>query len=140
MADHITEILALLAEQMRAADQDRARADQDREDHMRRFERLTEVMITGFGRLEVKFDDLKAEVAEVKQELTGTNKRVDILTDEQRITNRRLQATFEQTGQLTEQAANAEMRLTRTEQQAVPTNAELDARLREVENRLRNAS
>ena len=60
MADHITEILALLAEQMRAA-------DRDREDNMRRFERLTEVMIDGFGRLEDKLD--------------GVKQRVDVLTD-----------------------------------------------------------
>ena len=70
MADNITEILALLVEQMRAA-------DRDREDNMRRFERLTEVMIDGFGRLEDKLD--------------GVKQRVDVLTDEQRITNRRLQ-------------------------------------------------
>ncbi len=181
MADNFSEILALLAEQMRAADRDRARADQDREDNMRRFERLTEVMITGFGRLEDKIDG-------VKQELTGTNQRldhltervdhltervdhltervdnltdrvdhltervdnltdrvdhlterVDTLTDEQRTINRRLQATFGQTGELTEKVTDVDMRLTRTEQ-IVPTNAELDARLREVENRLRDAS
>ena len=70
MADNITEILALLAEQMRAA-------DRDREDNMRRFERLTQVMIDGFGRLEDKLD--------------GVKQRVDVLTDEQRTLNRRLQ-------------------------------------------------
>ena len=69
MADNITEILALLVEQMRAA-------DRDREDNMRRFERLTEVMIDGFGRLEDKLD--------------GVKQRVDVLTDEQRTLNRRL--------------------------------------------------
>ena len=144
MADHITEILALLAEQMRSADQDRARADQDRELTIQRFERLTEVMLSGFVRLEdkldEKFDELKQEVAGVNQRVDHLTDRVDILTDEQRTLNRRLQATFDQTGQLTEQAADTDLRLTRTERQAVPTNAELDARLREVETRLRNAS
>ena len=156
-----------MGEMMRAA-------DRDREENMRRFELLTEVMIAGFGRLEGKLDDVKQEVAGVKQEVAevkqevagvkqevagvkqevtgikqevagikqevvGLNKRVDVLTDEQRTMNRRLQATFDQTGQLTEQVTDVDMRLTRTEQ-VVPTNAELDARLREVENRLRNAS
>ena len=133
MADNITEILALLAEQMRAA-------DRDREDNMRRFERLTEVMITGFGRLEEKIDGVKTELTGTNQRLDHLTERVDMLTDEQRTLNRRLQATFDQTGQLTEQAADTDLRLTRTERQTVPTNAELDARLREVENRLRNAS
>ena len=132
MADNITEILALLAEQMRAA-------DRDREDNMRRFERLTEVMITGFGRLEEKIDGVKTELTGTNQRLDHLTERVDMLTDEQRTLNRRLQATFDQTGQLTEQAADTDLRLTRTEQMA-PTNAELDARLREVETRLRNAS
>ena len=130
MADNFSEILALLAEQMRAA-------DRDREDNLRRFERLTEVMLNGFVRLEDKLD---AKFDELKQEVAGVNERVELLTDEQRTLNRRLQATFEQTGQLTEQAADTDLRLTRTERQAVPTNAELDARLREVETRLRNAS
>ena len=133
MADNITEILALLAEQMRAA-------DRDREDNMRRFERLTQVMIDGFGRLEEKIDGVKTELTGTNQRLDHLTERVDMLTDEQRTLSRRLQATFDQTGQLTEQAADTDLRLTRTERQAVPTNAELDARLREVETRLRNAS
>lgn len=140
MADNFSEILALLAEQMRAADRDREAANRDREDNMRRFERLTEVMITGFGRLEDKIDGVKQELAGTNQRLDTLTDRVDNLTDEQRTMNRRLQATFDQTGQLTEKVTEVDMRLTRTEQQAAPTNAELDARLREVENRLRNAS
>ena len=133
MADNFSEILALLAEQMRAA-------DRDREDNMRRFERLTQVMIDGFGRLEEKIDGVKTELTGTNQRLDHVTERVDMLTDEQRTLSRRLQATFDQTGQLTEQAADTDLRLTRTERQTVPTNAELDARLREVETRLRNAS
>ncbi len=133
MADNFSELLALMAEQMRAA-------DRDREENMRRFEKITEVMLNGFVRLEDKLDGVKQEVAGVSQRVDVLTDRVDTLTDEQRTMNRRLQATFDQTGKLTEQAADVDMRLTRTEQQAVPTNAELDARLREVENRLRNAS
>ena len=133
MADNMSELLALISEQMRAA-------DRDREENMRRFERMTEVMIAGFGRLEDKIDGVKQEVAGVKQEVAALGQRVDALTDEQRTMNRRLQATFDQTSQLTEKVTDVDVRLTRTEQQAAPTNAELDARLREVENRLRNAS
>ena len=149
-----------MAEQMRAADRDREENMRRFEDVGRNFERITQVMIDGFIRLENKFDELKQEVTDVKQEVAGVkqevagvkqevagvkqevvglNQRVDVLTDEQRTMNRRLQATFDQTGKLTEQAVDTEMRLTRTEQVA-PSNAELDARLREVENRLRNAS
>lgn len=135
-----------MAEQMRAADRDREENMRRFEDVGRNFERITQVMIDGFIRLENKFDELKQEVTDVKQEVAGVkqevvglNQRVDVLTDEQRTMNRRLQATFDQTGKLTEQAADTEMRLTRTEQVA-PSNAELDARLREVETRLRNAS
>ena len=153
MADNNSEMLALMAELMRSADRDREENMRRFEDIGRNFERLTQVMIDGFGRLEDKIiavkDEVagvkqevagvKQEVASVKQEVVGLNQRVDTLTDEQRAMNRRLQATFDQTGKLTEQAAATELRLTRTEQ-AAPTNAELDARLREVENRLRNAS
>ena len=139
MADNNSEMLALMAELMRSADRDREENMRRFEDVGRNFERLTQVMIDGFGRLEDKIVAVKDEVAGVKQEVVGLNQRVDTLTDEQRTMNRRLQATFDQTGKLTEQAAATELRLTRTEQ-VVPSNAELDARLREVENRLRNAS
>jgi archaellum component FlaC len=125
MADNNSEMLALMAELMRVA-------DRDREENMRRFESLTQTMIAAFGRLEDKIDG-------VRQEMAGISQRVDTLTEEQRITNRRLQAAFDQTDKLTEHAAKTDLRLTRTEQ-VVPTNAELDACLREVENRLRNAS
>ena len=139
MADNNSEMLALMAELMRSADRDREENMRRFEDIGRNFERLTQVMIDGFGRLEDKIVAVKDEVAGVKDEVVGLNQRVDTLTDEQRAMNRRLQATFDQTGKLTEQAAATELRLTRTEQ-VVPSNAELDARLREVENRLRNAS
>jgi hypothetical protein len=85
MADTNSEILALLAESMRAA-------DRDREENMHRFERL----IDHLG-------------------------RVDHLT-----------------GQVKER--QADLRLTHVEAAQQPTSAELDVRLRAVEEQLRKAS
>ncbi|HEX8327595.1 MAG TPA: hypothetical protein VF629_08645 [Hymenobacter sp.] len=161
MADSNSEILALLAESMRAA-------DRDREENMRRFERLTEVMVDGFGRLEGKIgetnvrldhltgrvdhltervDHLTVEVASLKVEVTEMkNDMHEVKTDIREIkvqaqeTNRRLANTFDHVGQLTEATQASELRLARVEQAYQPTNAELDARLRAVEAQLRNAS
>ena len=98
MADNNSEMLALMAELMRSADRDREENMRRFEDIGRNFERLTQVMIDGFGRLEDKIVAVKDEVAGVKDEVVGLNQRVDTLTDEQRAMNRRLQATFDQTG------------------------------------------
>ncbi|WP_310391694.1 hypothetical protein [Hymenobacter sp.] len=174
MADNNSEILALLAESLRAA-------DRDREENMRRFAQLTETMVNGFLRLEDRLGARIDNVATSVDHLTGRvdhltgrvdhltgrvdhlTERVDYLTGEvselktdmrevkgdvreikvqAQETNRRLANTFEQVGQLTEQTKASDLRLSHVEeaQARQPTNAELDARLRAVEEQMRSAS
>lgn len=89
--DRILEFMALMSDYMHSTD--------------RRFEQLTTVMHDGFERVNTQLGQLITE-------LRATNQRVDVLTGEVRevkadvrdikteaqATNRRLQATFEQTG------------------------------------------
>ena len=158
MVDHNSEILALLAESLRAA-------DRDREENMRRFTQLTETMVNGFLRLEDKLgariDNVAASVDHLTERVDHLTERVDHLTEEvgelktdmrevkadireikeqAQETNRRLVNTFDHVGQLTEQTGDSRMRLAHVEAAQQPTNTELDARLRAVEERLRHAS
>ena len=144
MADNNSEILALLAESLRAA-------DRDREENMRRFIQLTETMVNGFLRLE---DKLGARIDNVAASVDHLTERVDHLTVEvaelkidvreikvqAQETNRRLGNVFEHTGQLTEVSVATGLRLSHVEAAQQPTNAELDARLKSVEEQLRKAS
>ena len=151
MADNNSEILALLAESLRAA-------DRDREENMRRFEQLTEAMVNGFLRLEDRLgaridnvaasvdhltgrvDHLTGEVSELKTDMREVKADVREIKVQAQETNRRLANTFEQVGQLTEQTEASDLRLSHVEAAQQPTNAELDARLRAVEEQLRRAS
>ncbi len=151
MADNNSEILALLAEALRAA-------DRDREDNMRRFTQLTETMVNGFLRLEDKLgaridnvvasvdhltgrvDHLTEEVKELKIDMREVKVDIREIKVQAQETNRRLGNTFDHVGELTEAADDSQLRLSHIEQAQQPTNAELDARLRAVEERLRNAS
>ena len=147
MADTNSEILALLAESMRAA-------DRDREENMRRFERLTEVMVDVFGRLEEKIsgtntrldhltervDHLTGEVAELKIDMREVKADIREINIQAHETNRRLANTFDHVGNLSEVADDNQLRLSHVEASQQPTNAELDARLRAVEEQLRRAS
>ena len=144
MADNNSEILALLAESLRAA-------DRDREENMRRFIQLTETMVNGFLRLE---DKLGARIDNVAASVDHLTERVDHLTVEvaelkidvreikvqAQETNRRLGNVFEHTGQVTEVSGATGLRLSHVEAAQQPTNAELDARLKSVEEQLRKAS
>lgn len=103
--DQATELLALMADQIKAT-------DRLSETFERRFTQLNETMLNGFLRLEDKFDK-KTDI--LTDEVRATNQRVDTLTShmdtltdevrelktEARTTNHRLQATFEQAGHLT---------------------------------------
>ena len=151
MADNNSEILALLAESLRAA-------DRDREENMRRFIQLTETMVNGFLRLEDKLgariDNVAASVDHLTERVDHLTERVDHLTVEvaelkidvreikvqAQETNRRLGNVFEHTGQLTEVSVATGLRLSHVEAAQQPTNAELDARLKSVEEQLRKAS
>ena len=150
MADNNSEILALLAESMRVADRDRA-------ENMRPFERLTQVMVDGFGRLEEKIsgtnvrldhltervDHLTTEVAELKTDMREVKIDIRQIKVQAQETNRRLANTFDHVGNLTETTEttdNNQLRLSHVEQDQQPSNAELDARLRAVEEQLRRAS
>ena len=158
MADNNSEILALLAESMRAA-------DRDREENMRRFAQLTETMMNGFLRLEDKLggridnvvasvnhltgrvdhltgrvDHLTEEVKELKTDMREVKTDIREIKEQNQETNRRLTNTFGQVGNLTEATDNSQLRLSHVEAAQQPSNAELDARLRAVEDHLRSAS
>lgn len=156
--DQINELLALMGQQIKEAAEQRAETTRRFEETDRRFVQLTEVMVNGFLRLEDKLgaridnvsarvDHLTAEVKELKTDVRElkTDMR-EVKTDIREIkvqaqeTNRRLGNVFEHTGQLTETAATAGLRLSHVEESLQPTNAELDARLRAVEEQLRTAS
>jgi len=138
--DRIIEFMALMGDYMRNTD--------------RRFEQLITVMHDGFGRLSDQISTLTNEVRD-------TNRRVDVLTEEVReiktdvkvlkeemgevkteaqATNRRLNATFDYAGHLTEQVDATELRISHVEKAQVPTNAELHQRVLALENKLNQAS
>ncbi|NML64891.1 hypothetical protein HHL22_06695 [Hymenobacter sp. RP-2-7] len=141
--EQATELLALVADQLKAT-------DRLNETFNRRFEQLTEVVLNGFVRLEDKFDK-KIDVLTGRVDVLTDH--VDVLTDEMRevkadvrdikseaqTTNRRLQATFEQTGKLTESNTDKEARIVKLETEA-PSNAELHRRLLALEEQMRRAS
>ncbi|MDQ2771501.1 MAG: cell division protein ZapB [Bacteroidota bacterium] len=161
MADNNSEILALLAESLRAA-------DRDREENMHRFERLTEVMANGFDRVEAKISEtnvrldhltgrvdhlteavrelktevsaLKTEVSELKTDMREVKTDIREIKAQAQETNRRLTNTFGQVGQLIEQTNASDLRLSHVETAQQPSNAELDARPQAVEEQLRKAS
>ena len=131
--DQATELLALMADQIKAT-------DRLGDTFERRFTQLNETMLNGFVRLEDKFDKKTDILADRLDTLTG---RVDTLTDEvrdlkteARTTNRRLQATFEQAGHLTEENTGQETRLVTLE----TTSADMLQRIANLESQLRRAS
>ena len=145
--EQATELLALMADQIKAT-------DRLSETFERRFTQLNETMLSGFVRLEDKFDKKTDILAE---EIRGTNRRVDTLTDrvdtltdrvdtltdevremktEAQTTNRRLQATFEHAGFLTEENTIKETRLVQLE----TSSADMQQRIQKLEEQLRRAS
>lgn len=142
--DQINELLALMGQQIK----DHAEL---RVETTRRFEQLTEVMVNGFLRLEdrlgaridnvsARVDHLTEEVTELKTDMREVRTDIREIKVQAQETNRRLAGTFEHVGQLTEQNDDARLRLSHIEAGQQPTNAELDARLRVVENKLSRAS
>ena len=142
--DQINELLALMGQQIK----DHAEL---REETTRRFEQLTEVMVNGFLRLEdrlgaridnvaARVDHLTEEVAELKTDMREVKTDIREIKTQAQETNRRLAGTFEHVGQLTEQHDDARMRLSQVEAAQQPTNAELNARLRAVEEQPRKDS
>ena len=149
--DQINELLALMGQQIKEAAEQLAATTRRFEEADRRFVQLTEVMINGFIRLEDKLgaridnvvasvSHLTEEVQELKTEMREVKTDVREIKAQNQETNRRLANTFGQVGQLTEQTESSELRLAHVEAAQQPTNAELDARLRVLENQLRNAS
>ena len=151
--DRILEFMAQVSDYMRLTDQ--------------RFEQLITVMHNGFERATAQISQLTDEVRATNQrvdvltdEVRATNQRVDklidrvdVLTDrvdtltnevrevriEAQVTNRRLGATFEQAGRLTEDATGQQMRLHQLEAEE-PTNAELHRRVLALEEQMRRVS
>ena len=163
--EQATELLALMADQLKATDRQTELFDkrftQLTEVVLNGFVRLED-------KFDKKTDILADEIRGTNQRVDTLTDRVDTLTDcvdtltshvdtltshvdtltgevreikvEAQITNRRLSATFDQTGQLTEQANATALRISRVEQTQQPTNAELHQRLLAVENKLNKAS
>ena len=156
--DQINELLSLMGQQIK--EHAGLRADTDR-----RFVQLTEVMVNGFLRLEDKLGaridnvvasvnhlteevqglktemrEVKIEVRELKTEMREVKTDVREIKVQNQETNRRLVNTFDQVGGLTEQTESSQLRLAHVEAAQQPTNAELDARLRVLENQPRKAS
>lgn len=152
--DRIIEFMTLMGDYMRNTD--------------RRFEQLITVMHDGFGRLSDQINTLTDEVRGTNQRVDVLTERVDILTEEVReikvdvkvlkeemgevkedirglkteaqATNRRLNATFDHAGHLTEQVDATGLRISHVEKAQVPTNAELHQRVLALENKLNQAS
>lgn len=91
---------------------------------------------------ELKADvkELKADVKVLKEEMVEVKNDVRIMKTEAQATNRRLNATFDHTGHLTEQVDATGLRISHVEQAQVPTNAELHQRVLALENKLNQAS
>lgn len=120
--EQATELLALMADHIKAT-------DRLNETFERRFTQQHETMLNGFLRMEDKFDALLGRVDHLTERVDHLTERVDYLTEEVRevksdvrlikaeaqTTNRRLSATFDQTGQLTEKADAAALRITHVE-------------------------
>ena len=122
----LTDQMSALTQEVRHTNQ---RLDRliERVDHLtERVDHLTERV----DHLTERVDLLTVEVAELKADMHQVKNDISNI-------NRRLSATFDQTGRLTEQTDASGMRLTYVEGSLQPTNAELDQRLREVETTLR---
>ncbi len=137
--EQATELLALMADQIKAT-------DRLSETFEKQFTQLNETMLSGFVRMEDKFDVLTGRVDHLAgrvDHLTGEVQELktdvrDIKVEAQ-VTNRRLQTTFEQAGHLTEVATDKETRLVKLENEA-PSNAELHRRVLALEEQFRRAS
>ena len=133
--DRILEFMAQVGDYMRTTDE---RAEQTN----RNFERLITVMHNGFEWVNNQLSALNTRVDHLTDRVDHLTERVDHLTQEVKeikqdgrelktevaTINRRLNATFDQTGRLTEQAGETDLRVSRVEQAQEPTNAELAAR------------
>ncbi|RZK10003.1 MAG: hypothetical protein EOO56_29710, partial [Hymenobacter sp.] len=141
--EQAAELLALMADQLKAT-------DRMSETFEKRFTQLNETMLNGFVRMEDKFDaltgrvdhltgrvdHLTVEMREVKTDIRDMKGDIREIKTEAQITNRRLQATFEQAGHLTEVATGQQGRLRQLETEE-PSNAELHRRVLALEEQFR---
>ena len=153
----------VLTDEVRATNQrvdkltDEVRATNQRVDKLtdevratnQRVDKLTDEVRATNQRVDVLTDEVRA----TNQRVDKLIDRVDVLTDrvdtltnevrevriEAQVTNRRLGATFEQAGRLTEDATGQQMRLHQLEAEE-PTNAELHRRVLALEEQMRRAS
>jgi len=133
MADINSEILALLAESLRAADRDRA-------DNAFRFERLTQVMTDGFDRLDRRLgetndrlDHLTGRVDHLAEEVSELKVDMREVKAEIQETNRRLSNTFDQTGRLTENATATHLKVVQLEQELQAVKSDYSQRIHTLE-------
>ena len=134
--DQLLEFMAQVSEFMRSTDRQFDQMNRQFEQTDRQIGQLITVMHNGFERMT---SQMTSQMSDLTEEVRGTNKRVDRLTDETSAI-RRLSATFTQTGHLTEQTDAAALRISHVEQAQEPTNAESHQRLLAVENKLNQAS
>ena len=97
-------------------------------------------MLNGFLRMEDKFDALLGRVDHLTEEVREVKSDVRFIKTEAQNTNRRLSATFDQAGYLTEKVDDTVLRVSHVEQAQVPTNAELYQRIIALKNKLNQAS
>ena len=130
---------------------DEVRGTNQRVDHLTgRVDHLTGRVDHLTGRVDhltERVDHLTAEVREIKEDvrvlkddMREVKQDIRDIKAETQTTSRRLSATFDQTGHLTEQTDATALRITHVEQAQQPTNAELHQRLLAVENKLNQAS
>ena len=149
--DQTNELLSLMGQQIKGNAELRIETS-------RHFEQLTEVMVSGFLRLEDKLGIRINNVAASVDHLTGrvdhmTEAVAELKTDVREVksdtceikiqsqeANRRHTNSFDHVGELTEQNNDARLRLSHIKEAQQPSNAELDARLRTVEEQLRKAA
>ncbi|HET9503824.1 MAG TPA: hypothetical protein VFO93_09795 [Hymenobacter sp.] len=130
--EQATELLALMADQIKAT-------DRLSETFEKRFTQLNETMLNGFVRMEDKFDALTGRVDHLTEEVREVKEDIRDIKAEAQVTNRRLSATFDQTGRLTEENTSQQTRLRQLEAEE-PTNAELHRRVLALEEQMRRAS
>ncbi len=120
--DNNSELLALMGDLIRATDRQTESFNQRFEVFDQRLERLNQVMVDGFGRLEEKISGTYDRLDHLTRRVDHVAGRVDHLTVEvaeikvqAQETNRRLGNVFEHAGQLTETTQATRLRLSYVE-------------------------
>jgi len=115
--EQASELLALMADQLKATDRQTELVD-------KRFTQLTETMLNGFVRLEDKFDK-KTDI--LADEIRGTNQRIDKLTDRVDNLTDRVDNLTDRVDSLTEEVREVKSDVRDIKEEARVTNRRLSA-------------